>query len=422
MSDVRGTSGGSRAPGDGPADADPRWDQVPFEVSCGRCGADLRGRSEPVCPQCELAFEWGDVIPLEDLRCAECGYHLKGLTRPRCPECGTSFEWSDPLGAARARRNRLIEHWRSHPVIRTLLRTWWLAAFRPRRLWAEFSIHDPPKVGPLVVFILLQWIVFAVGWPAAAAVVDPVMNGLARWVYTPPAQPAPQGGAPVGAPPEAGPETSDSPDLNGESDDPGTGDLDDGDSDGLADADTAGAAGANGAAQPQTPDLTGRRGAGRVARGPVTFVYRWRPRGNFFTFLAFWYLATFASFQLFIVTKRRYRMRWQQILRVFAHATAFTALCTALWCLLEGVTDSTWLITTPSQRLMNTIYARLMQGVFVLGVGMTWLYLWLGFRCYLKVRYGWAAAAACIVLGNRLAFLVMIYWPQGLRLPLPLPF
>ncbi len=28
--------------------------------------------------------------------CLECGYNLKGLTEPRCPECGTAFEMDRP--------------------------------------------------------------------------------------------------------------------------------------------------------------------------------------------------------------------------------------------------------------------------------------------------------------------------------------
>lgn len=28
----------------------------------------------------------------EGQRCASCGYELRGLTEPRCPECGTAFE------------------------------------------------------------------------------------------------------------------------------------------------------------------------------------------------------------------------------------------------------------------------------------------------------------------------------------------
>jgi len=44
-------------------------------------------------------------------------------------------------------------------------------------------------------------------------------------------------------------------------------------------------------------------------------------------------------------------------------------------------------------------YIRLAQGVFGVGVVVTWVYLWVGFRCYLKVPHGWAVAAACLLIG-----------------------
>ena len=31
------------------------------------------------------------VIERHGLYCKSCGYNLKGLTEPRCPECGTEF-------------------------------------------------------------------------------------------------------------------------------------------------------------------------------------------------------------------------------------------------------------------------------------------------------------------------------------------
>jgi hypothetical protein len=344
-----------------------------------------------------LAFEWDEVVPLRDSRCAECGYQLHGLTEPRCPECGTPFSWDDVLAAARSRQNRLIEHWRRHPIIRTLLRTWWLAAFRPRKLWAQFSVHDPPKVGPLMVFVLLQWLVFAFGWRAMASVVDPAMNGLARWQFSRQAQAQPTNPASAGeslaagtdGPLDADPQVEAEATLDGAEANPSSDD-------------------------PATIDLAGRRQFRGASRRPQRFVYRWRVRRDYLPFAAIWYLGAFGSFQLFIATKRRFRMRWQQILRVFAHATAFASLCTALWCLLEALVDCTWFFITPPPGVMNEVYLRLWQGMFVLGVGMTWLCLWTGFRCYLKIPYGWAAAPACLLLGYKSAALIMIFWPGWL--------
>lgn len=46
-------------------------------------------------------------------RCPECDYDLRGLTEPRCPECGKAFSARD-VGAYLERR------WRLHKVFRTL--------------------------------------------------------------------------------------------------------------------------------------------------------------------------------------------------------------------------------------------------------------------------------------------------------------
>lgn len=76
-------------PGTPPATTTPRraedapdWGLVRFPVRCPRCAHDLRGQSQPVCPQCALDFQWHDLIPREELRCEGCSYSLFGL-RPR---------------------------------------------------------------------------------------------------------------------------------------------------------------------------------------------------------------------------------------------------------------------------------------------------------------------------------------------------
>lgn len=132
----------------------PDWALVPFAVGCARCGEDLRGRSEPVCPACGLTFNWADAAPIERLTCHSCGYHLMGLTQTRCPECGKGFSWETVLDDYRRRQKPLFEYrWRTEPV-RSLVRTWWLAC-RPWKLWRMVELHDPPKVGPLIALVII---------------------------------------------------------------------------------------------------------------------------------------------------------------------------------------------------------------------------------------------------------------------------
>ncbi len=132
----------------------PHWDHVPFDVACARCGADLRGLSKPICPQCSLHFDWDEALPLEQLRCESCGYHLRGLTETRCPECGERFTWEEALDRHQRRKKKLFEYrWRERPI-RSAVRTWWWCVWPPK-LWRKIDIHDPPQKGPLIAWPLL---------------------------------------------------------------------------------------------------------------------------------------------------------------------------------------------------------------------------------------------------------------------------
>ena len=316
-----------------PAPLGPDWSTVPLDVPCLRCGASLRGQAEPRCPNCNTTFDWDEVLPLDELRCLHCDYRLFGLVQRRCPECGRSFTWEEVLPAARSRRNRLFERLWYHDPAGSLLRTWWLAAFRPGRLWAQYSLFDRPKVGPLLVFILLQGLVFAYGWPVMSRLADAGMNGIAGF-------------------------------LN-------------------------------------NLGWTGR---------PLRFFYVFRASPGFMPFMAAWYLLTFVSLLFFLQADQPFRVSWRHALRVYAHATAFASLCTALACLLEMLLDTLWFTGPAIGRLLTLrVYQLLAQAVFVLGVTVTWAQLWIGYRRHLRSPYGWLLAAVCLFVGHRLAELVMLF-------------
>ncbi len=149
----------------------PDWDKVPFDVGCARCGQDLRGLSDPVCPRCGLTFNWTDAVPIEELTCLRCGYHLFGLDRTRCPECGTDFTWEEVLAEYRRRAKPWFEYqWRRRPV-RSLVRTW-RTTLRPQRFWSEMDIHDPPRLRPLIGMIALSLMLSLAIWPLGWALAD----------------------------------------------------------------------------------------------------------------------------------------------------------------------------------------------------------------------------------------------------------
>jgi endogenous inhibitor of DNA gyrase (YacG/DUF329 family) len=130
-------------------------------------------------------------------------------------------------------------------------------------------------------------------------------------------------------------------------------------------------------------------------------------------FMLCWQVATFLSLQLFVISNHRYRVRWQQILRVFVHATIFASLCPALWCVLEMLLDATLFVWPDSIRTLRGYigdpYLWLGRFVFCMGLLATWAHIWIGYRDFLKVPRGWGISALCLVLGYLVTGLVMIY-------------
>ena len=160
----------------------PNWSQIPFNVPCLACGEPLNGVAQSRCDECHSDLDWNEVLPVQDLRCRHCEYQLLGLTEQRCPECGAPFEWTDVLRFARQGRSNLFEHvWRRRPLD-ALGRTWFQAAFLPRRLWTKYERCSSVGVPALLAFMILQWVVFVYGWDAVGAIADLFMNTLAPLV------------------------------------------------------------------------------------------------------------------------------------------------------------------------------------------------------------------------------------------------
>ncbi|MEW6250763.1 MAG: hypothetical protein AB1716_08955 [Planctomycetota bacterium] len=97
-----------------------------------------------------------EITPL----CLRCGYNLRMLPQPRCPECGLEFVWAEVIEAAREPLDcPLFEYnWRRRPVrsfFGTLGR-----AFVPWRLWRNLRLAAIPRVGPLLLLIVLVPLLF----------------------------------------------------------------------------------------------------------------------------------------------------------------------------------------------------------------------------------------------------------------------
>jgi len=96
-----------------------------------------------------------------EVTCARCGYNLRMLTAPRCTECGLEFEWPRVLRQATSESDFLFEHhWRNRPI-RSFLATVW-RSFRPVKFWRSVSIYDRVRAGPLVFMLVLSIVWFAI--------------------------------------------------------------------------------------------------------------------------------------------------------------------------------------------------------------------------------------------------------------------
>ena len=69
--------------------------------------------------------------------CGNCGYDLRGITEPRCPECGAAFDPAEtPLADVPWFHRRSIGH------VAALWRTMWLVMLRPRWFAGEVLHRD----------------------------------------------------------------------------------------------------------------------------------------------------------------------------------------------------------------------------------------------------------------------------------------
>src|SRR5206468_900133 len=87
----------------------PDWENSAQEIICPLCEYNLRGLSEPRCPECGYRFQWAELhsgqrgslsprrLYSHSGQMISCEYNLRGLSEPRCPECGYRFQWAELL-------------------------------------------------------------------------------------------------------------------------------------------------------------------------------------------------------------------------------------------------------------------------------------------------------------------------------------
>jgi rubredoxin len=125
---------------------------------------------KPSPPESENAIahtacpDWETVS--DQIRCPMCEYDLRGLSEPRCPECGYSFRWEEILDRTRRRHDYLFEH---HPEnnIRAFIKTL-VGGLLPWRFWTSLHPMQRPDLRRLWQY---RSIVLASVWlPLAVAI------------------------------------------------------------------------------------------------------------------------------------------------------------------------------------------------------------------------------------------------------------
>ena len=93
-----------------------------------------------------------------EILCPLCDYNLRGLTEPRCPECGCRFDWADLLDPARRPHPYSFEH---HPErnVRSFLRTYF-GGLLPRRFFHRLRPTHPIRPWRLALYWLMATALF----------------------------------------------------------------------------------------------------------------------------------------------------------------------------------------------------------------------------------------------------------------------
>lgn len=111
------------------------------------------------------APDWS--VQTEEIHCPLCDYNLRGLTEPRCPECGYQFEWIKLTDPAQRKHPYLFEH---HPErnISSFVQTM-IGSLKPRRFWTILHPQQASRPGRMVAYWVLNLLLVLVPSAVMAA-------------------------------------------------------------------------------------------------------------------------------------------------------------------------------------------------------------------------------------------------------------
>jgi hypothetical protein len=88
----------------------------------------------------------------EDVHCPLCDYNLRGLTEPRCPECGHRSTWEE---LRNEQRNHPYFFEQNRRLFVPLFKTWW-HSLRPHKFWRDISPTIPIRRWRMSFFVIVM--------------------------------------------------------------------------------------------------------------------------------------------------------------------------------------------------------------------------------------------------------------------------
>lgn len=122
----------------------------------------------PVAPNPSAFPDWENIAV--EAKCPLCDYNLRGLTEPRCPECGYQFDWPSVLDPDKKKHPYLFEHHAERNIwsfLQTLLHS-----LEPGRFWTALQPTHHFRAGRAILY----WALYALTplLPAGVAVFEAV--------------------------------------------------------------------------------------------------------------------------------------------------------------------------------------------------------------------------------------------------------
>jgi rubredoxin len=133
----------------------------------------------PEAAAAPLGPNWDQIS--HDVTCPLCGYNLRGLTNPRCPECGARFDWPDVIDPHKGLHPYLFEH---HPErnVRSFVQTL-VGTLRPNRFWSSLSPTQPLRPRRMRAYWLLTTLVASLAfWAELTRAIATWWDNSRNWV------------------------------------------------------------------------------------------------------------------------------------------------------------------------------------------------------------------------------------------------